>query len=211
MHDSNQDQATWEECYAENRGNVLCSFHHCSICSFNLGRCPWVWRRRCPHGRIWWRSYGWIWRRPHGRFRGSTFWSCPFWRRSLRRSRKNWLRWPWKNGIRRAWQECLDRARCLGRQRRLGRQMGRRQMGWRMARWTLVALVGCRRWRRTGRRVAVLRRLRLRLLCPVDTGLRMGEHLRLSVRRLLLLASIWLSLLVKKGAAMSAPNINQSR
>jgi hypothetical protein len=23
MHDSNQDQATWEECYAKNRGNFL--------------------------------------------------------------------------------------------------------------------------------------------------------------------------------------------
>jgi len=92
--------------------------------------------------------------------------------------------------IRRAWQGCLDRARCLGRQRRLGRQMGWRQMGWRLARGTLVALVGCRHWRRTGRRVAVLRRLRLRLLRPVDTGLRMGEHLRLSVQRLLLLTSI---------------------
>ena len=59
--------------------------------------------------------------------------------------------------------------------------------GWRG--WTLVALVGCRHWRRTGRRVAVLRRLRLRLLRPVDTGLRMGKHLRLPVQRLLLLTS----------------------
>jgi hypothetical protein len=49
---------------------------------------------------------------------------------------------------------------------------------------TLVAVVGRRRWRRTGRlHMAILRRLRLRLrfLCPVDTRLRLGERLQLSV------------------------------
>src|SRR5262245_14328773 len=67
--------------------------------------------------------------------------------------------------------------------------MGRRQVGW-LAWRTLVALVGRRRWRRTGRRhMAILRRLRLRFLCPVGTRLWVGKRLRLSVWRLRLLVT----------------------
>jgi len=66
--------------------------------------------------------------------------------------------------------------------------MGRRQMG-RLARWTLVAM-GRRGRRRPGRRrVAVLRRLWLRLwfMCPVGARLWLGKRVRLSVWRLRLL------------------------
>src|SRR5262245_21472672 len=84
--------------------------------------------------------------------------------------------------------------------------MGRRQMGW-LARWTLVAMVGRRRWYRTGRRhMAVLRRLRLRFLCPVGTRLWVGKRLRLSVWRLRLLVTPY-----RLGARFQAPQLRHSR
>jgi hypothetical protein len=84
-------------------------------------------------------------------------------------------------------------------------------MGWQLARgplarWTFLAL-GRRRWRRTGRRVAVLRRLRIRLriLCPVGTRLWLGERLQLSVlwRLRLLLITTYLTYL--RGHTKVAP------
>jgi len=71
----------------------------------------------------------------------------------------------------------------------MGRQLVRQQVGWQLARrtfspWRLLALVGCRRWRRARRDGVALLRLRLRFLRPVGTWLWLGERVRLSVWRL---------------------------
>jgi hypothetical protein len=78
----------------------------------------------------------------------------------------------------------------IGAKANIARRLARRAL----ARWAFLALVGRRRWPRSGRRVAVLRWLwlRLRWLCPVGTRLWLGERVQLSVLwrlRLLLIAN----------------------